>query len=77
MSDFNTPETADSAQSNTVHCPICGVAFPDSQNFALNRHIDNCLSAGVVRQIVREVQSNALTAKKRRLTDYFAHKIER
>jgi DNA polymerase kappa len=55
-----------------VHCPVCNRAFRETDNEALNQHVDACLNGSMVRQAVQEsAQEEQGRAKKQRLSDFF------
>lgn len=66
--------TADSAK--IVQCPICGLSLQNSDDSAINTHIDSCLNASTVKQLAKEETMFAdakdeKSKKKRSLADYF------
>ena len=67
----------DSSHNAVIECPLCRRPFLDSENSALNQHIDSCLSGSTVRQVVREIteitssRGDLPTKKRQRLTDWW------
>lgn len=64
-------DPADSSPVETV-CPICSKAISGDNN-DLNRHVDACLNAGTVAELVEQSNAEERLSKKRRvLKDFFA-----
>jgi DNA polymerase kappa len=71
--DVNSIEEVDSPTLfEEVQCPLCNRKIEATDNGALNRHIDSCLSASAIRQVVREESAVPQEKKKKqRLTDFW------
>jgi hypothetical protein len=71
--DVNSIEEVDSPTLfEEVQCPLCNRKIKATDNGALNRHIDSCLSASAIRQAVREESAVPQEKKKKqRLTDFW------
>jgi DNA polymerase kappa len=59
-----------------VPCPVCGTHLSINDNERLNRHLDSCLNASVVRNAVREESQDHATpvpqpSRRRGIADYF------
>jgi hypothetical protein len=70
--NMNSIEEVDSPTFEEVQCPLCNRKIEATDNGALNRHIDSCLSASAIRQAVREESAVPQEKKKKqRLTDFW------
>ena len=57
----------------SVQCPMCGQPIRETDNDAINRHVDSCLNSTMVRQAIKEESAAAQQrTKKQRLTDFFS-----
>jgi hypothetical protein len=71
-----TIHTSDAEKKATkfVSCPICNRNFPDDDNEGLNQHIDSCLSGGLVKEVVREVNLTTQQRHKHPVQNFFLPK---
>ena len=68
----HSADTSDKTMSpSAAMCPICGVSVCFKDNDSLNRHIDSCLNASVVRQAIREESVRTTPTSPRSSGDFF------
>jgi len=64
-------ETRENTGGTQVHCPICNKGY---DQFEINAHVDICLNASTVKQLVQEETQSAderSKKKTRKLADFF------